>query len=189
MTKPLRPTSHQFLGPFYPLSTPTSDGDLTQVEGGTGVAEGQVLYLCGPVVDITGAPVANKKVEIWQTNSHGRYTHPNDDNSAPLDPNFEGFAAVHTDNEGRYSLKTVKPGAYPTGPNSIRPSHIHFEVYARSKRFVTPMYFEGDPYHDQDAWLQSSRNQDTIIMPPRDPIEGMEPKAKRVEFDIVLRHG
>ena len=189
MTKPLKPTSHQILGPFYPLSTPTSGGDLTRVEGGTGVAEGQVLYLGGRVVDITGAPVANKKIEIWQANSHGRYTHPNDDNSAPLDPNFEGFAVVQTDDEGRYSLKTVKPGAYPTGPNSIRPAHIHFEVYARSERFVTQMYFKGDPHHDQDTWLQSSRNQDTIVMHLLDPIEGMEPEAKRVEFDIVLRHG
>lgn len=189
MTKKLKPTSHQILGPFYPLSDPKDDGDLTRSAGGNGVAEGQVLYLGGRVMDMNGAPVANRKIEIWQANARGRYTHPNDDNAAPLDPNFEGFAVVHTDEDGRYSLKTIKPGAYPTGPERIRPAHIHFEVYGRTERFVTQMYFEGDPHHDQDTWLQSSRHQDTIVMPLLDPVDGMEADAKRVEFDIVLMNG
>jgi len=33
-----------------------------------------------------GEPVRNAKVEIWQANAHGRYTHPSDPNPAPLDP-------------------------------------------------------------------------------------------------------
>lgn len=188
MAQQLKLTSHQILGPFYPLSTPSEDGDLTRVAGGAGVAEGQILYLGGRVLDQRGTPVVDTKVEIWQANTHGRYTHPLDENSAPLDPNFDGFAVVHTDNQGRYNLKTVKPGAYPAGPGRIRPAHIHFEVYGRLQRFVTQMYFEGDPHHDKDTWLQSSRHQDTIVMPLLDPIEGMEPEAKRVVFDIVIQN-
>ncbi len=53
------------------------------------------------------------RMEIWQANTHGRYTHPDDTNSnLPLDPNFEGFAVLRTDAEGRYQFKTIKPGAY-----------------------------------------------------------------------------
>jgi protocatechuate 3,4-dioxygenase, beta subunit len=189
MTATLKLTSPQILGPFYPLGAPTLDGDLTRIDNGSNVAEGQVLYISGRLLDQSGAPVANTKIEIWQANAHGRYTHPNDDNSAPLDPNFDGFAVVHSDNDGRYSLKTVKPGAYPTGPNSIRPAHVHFEVHGRTERFVTQMYFQGDPHHDQDPWLQSSRNQDTIVMPLLDPAEGMDPGSKQVVFDIVMRNG
>ena len=48
-------------------------------------------------------------MEIWQANTHGRYTHPNDDNVAPLDENFEGFAVIHSDDVGCYNLKTIKP--------------------------------------------------------------------------------
>ena len=182
-------TSHRILGPFYPLIEPSKGGDLTKVAGRPGRAQGQLLYLGGRVLDRSGNPVRGGKLEIWQANSFGRYTHPNDDNSAPLDPSFEGFAVVHTDDDGRYSLKTIKPGAYPTGPTSIRPAHIHFEVFGKRERFVTQMYFAGDPHHGKDRWLQSSNRQDTIVMPVLDPLGGMEADARRVNFDIVLMNG
>ena len=188
-TSRLTTTSPQILGPFYPLGEPSKGGDLTRVEGRSGQAEGQIIYLGGRVLNRDGEPVRGAKLEIWQANTHGRYTHPNDDNKAPLDPNFEGFAVVNTDDEGRYNLKTIKPGAYPTGPNTIRPSHIHFEVFGKLERLVTQMYFTGDPHHENDTWLQSSRRQETIVMPIQDPLTGMDEGSKRVVFDIVLMNG
>ncbi|MFT5174984.1 MAG: protocatechuate 3,4-dioxygenase beta subunit [Gammaproteobacteria bacterium] len=185
----LAPTSHQILGPFYPLSEPSKGGDLTQVAGRSGRAQGQLLYLSGRVLNRNAQPVRGAKMEIWQANSVGRYTHPNDNNCAPLDENFEGFAVVHTDDDGHYTLKTVKPGAYPTGPSSIRPSHIHFEVYGKRERFVTQMYFAGDPHHDKDRWLLSSNRPETIVMPILDRVDGMEDDAKQVHFDLVLMNG
>lgn len=185
----LKTTSPQILGPFYPLSMPSKGGDLTRVEGRNGQAQGQIIYLSGRVVNRDGDPVRGAKLEIWQANSFGRYTHPNDDNPAPLDPFFEGFAVVETDDEGVYRLKTIKPAAYPVGPDAIRPAHIHFEVFGKTERLVTQMYFAGDPYHEQDPWLQSSRRQETIVMPILDPLAGMDEGAKRVNFDIVLVNG
>ena len=185
----LKTTSPQILGPFYPLGKPSKGGDLTRVEGRPGQAEGQVIYLGGRVLNRDGEPVRGAKLEIWQANMHGRYNHPNDDNVAPLDPNFEGFAVVNTDDDGHYSLKTIKPGAYPTGPSTIRPSHIHFEVFGKLERLVTQMYFAGDQHHENDSWLQSSRHKDTIVMPIQDPLAGMDEGAKRIEFDIVLMNG
>ena len=188
-SKRLTTTSPQILGPFYPLGKPSKGGDLTRIEGRPGQAEGQVIYLGGRVLNRDGEPVKGAKLEIWQANSHGRYTHPNDDNEAPLDPSFEGFAVVQTDDEGRYNLKTIKPGAYPTGPSTIRPSHIHFEVFGKLERLVTQMYFAGDPHHENDTWLQSSRQPQTIVMPMQDPLAGMDENSKRVVFDIVLMNG
>src|SRR6185295_1981230 len=46
----------------------------------------------------------------------GRYDHPRDINPAPLDPNFQGYARLVSDDQGRYRFTTVKPGAYPINP-------------------------------------------------------------------------
>ena len=181
-------TSSQILGPFYPLGEPSKGGDLTRVPGRAGRAQGQIIYLGGRVLDRAGNPVRGAKIEIWQANTFGRYTHPNDDNPAPLDPNFEGFAVVHSDDEGRYNLKTIKPAAYRAGAG-MRPAHIHFEVWGKRERLVTQMYFNGDPFHDKDRFLLSAESPETIVMSVLDPLDGMEPEAKRVVFDIVLMQG
>lgn len=188
-TRLLPRTSDQILGPFYPLIEPTKGGDLTRVEGRPGRAQGQLLYVSGRVLDRSGNPVRRGKVQIWQANSFGRYDHPNDDNPAPLDPAFVGFAAIETDDDGRYVFKTVKPAAYPAGPGRMRPSHIHFEVFGKRERLITQLYFTGDPHQTTDTWLQSSHRKETIVMPVQAPVSGMEADAKRVDFDIVLMHG
>ncbi len=186
---PLLPrTSAQILGPFYPLGEPSPGGDLTRGPGRQGRAQGQIIYLGGRVLDRAGKPVRGAKLEIWQANTFGRYTHPNDDNPAPLDPNFEGFAVVHTDDAGCYNLKTIKPAAYPAGVG-MRPSHIHFEVWGKRERLVTQMYFKGDPFQDQDRFLLSAERPETLVMPIFEPLAGMDPEAKRVVFDLVLMQG
>lgn len=182
-------TSDQILGPFYPLGEPSKGGDLTQVAGRKGRAQGQLLYVSGRVLDRQGNPVRSGKVQIWQANCHGKYLHPNDDNPAPIDPCFEGFAVVTTDDEGRYLFKTIKPAAYPAAPGRMRPSHIHFEVFGKRERLITQLYFQGDAHQETDTWLQSSHRKETIVMPILDPVPGMESEAKRVAFDIVLMHG
>src|SRR5882757_243054 len=104
-------TSDQILGPFYPLSEPAKGGDLTRIPGRPGRAQGQIIRLTGRVLDRSGEPVSRGKVQLWQANTFGRYMHPNDDNSAPLDECFEGFGVVETNDDGRYDVRTVKPGA------------------------------------------------------------------------------
>ena len=95
----------------------------------------------GRVMNLRGQPVAGVKLEIWQANAAGKYTHPNDLNPAPVDPNFEGYATVVTDSEGRYRFKTVRPGAYPVVADYIRPPHIHFDITGQVNRLITQMYF------------------------------------------------
>src|SRR5215203_5243558 len=152
----LRRTPNQILGPFYPLGSLDQNADLTRVPGRPGRAEGQVLNVMGRLLNLKGEPVRHAKVEIWQANAHGRYTHPSDTNPAPLDPNFEGSAILATDSDGRYQFKTIKPAAYPTGPNTMRPAHIHFQVSGRQDRLATQMYFEGDPYLEPDRFFQTA---------------------------------
>ncbi len=128
------PTPDQILGPFYPVRKPIDGGaDLTRLKGKAGPARGEVIYVAGRVLNMKGEPVDGAQLEVWQANSVGRYAHPSDWNSAPLDPNFEGYATVVSDAEGRYRFKTVKPGAYPVGGGWVRPPHIHFDVQRTGK--------------------------------------------------------
>src|ERR1700730_10297571 len=185
----LRRTPEQILGPFYPLKPLDQNADLTRISGRPGRAEGQVLTVMGRVLNLKGEPVRNAKVEIWQANAYGRYTHPNDTNPAPLDPNFEGSAVLATDPQGRYRFKTIKPAAYPAGPDLIRPAHIHFQVSGRHDRLVTQMYFENDPYNEKDPILNSAGRKELLITRLLDPSPEFEPDSKVVMFDIVLFKG
>jgi len=185
----LRRTPGQILGPFYPLKELPQTSDLTRVPGRAVRANGQVLNVMGRVLNLAGEPVRDAKVEIWQANAYGRYTHPSDTNPAPLDPNFVGSAVLATDGEGRYRFKTIKPAAYPAGPDLIRPAHIHFQVSGRQDRLVTQMYFENDPYNDKDPFLNSAGRKEILITKLLDATPEFEPDSKVVMFDIVLYNG
>jgi protocatechuate 3,4-dioxygenase, beta subunit len=182
-------TPGQILGPFYPVTEMPETTDLTRVPGHPGRAEGQVLTVMGRVLNLSGEPIGNAKVEVWQANTHGRYTHPSDANPAPLDPNFDGSAILHTDAEGRYRFTTVKPAAYPAGPNFMRPAHIHFQVTGKQDRLVTQMYFEGDQYNASDPFLNSAGRKELLITKILDPTPDLEPGSKMTMFDIVLYKG
>jgi protocatechuate 3,4-dioxygenase beta subunit len=182
-------TPGQILGPFYPLSKMPQTTDLTRVPGRNGRAAGQVLNVMGRVLNVAGDPVRDATVEIWQANSYGRYTHPSDSNPAPLDPNFDGSAVLTTDAQGRYHFKTIKPAAYPAGPNLIRPAHIHFQVSGRQDRLVTQMYFENDPYNEKDPFLNSAGRRELLITKLLDPSPELESDSKMVIFDMVLFNG
>jgi protocatechuate 3,4-dioxygenase beta subunit len=98
-------------------------------------------------------------VEMWQANAAGRYSHPNDTDHSPADPNFYGAARALTNEQGAIEIRTIKPGAYPV-PDSgrwWRPPHIHFSVWGKVwlSRLVTQMFFPGEPLNAQDRILYS----------------------------------
>jgi protocatechuate 3,4-dioxygenase, beta subunit len=185
----LQPTPDQVRGPFFPLKEPAQTSDLTRLPGRSGHAQGQVINVMGRVLNLSGVPVRNANIEIWQANSYGRYRHPNDTNRAPLDPNFDGAAVLVGDAEGRYHFKTIKPGSYRVGPNLIRPAHIHFQVTGQQDRLITQMYFENEPYNATDPILNSAPLKQLLITKMLDPAPGLEPDSKTVIFDIVLDRG
>jgi protocatechuate 3,4-dioxygenase beta subunit len=191
----LRKTPEQILGPFYPVMQAANESaDLTRVPGRDGRATGQVINVMGRVLNMQGEPVPAAKLEVWQANSAGRYTHPADKNPAPLDPNFEGFATVKTDAEGRYKLKTIKPGAYPVNPgvsSVIRPPHIHFRMTGHTDQLVTQMYFDGEALNEKDPQLQnvSPRNRDLLVAKMLAPPADLDPDSRLIMFDIVTLIG
>jgi protocatechuate 3,4-dioxygenase alpha subunit len=115
-------TPSQTVGPFFSICLPWSDGPHV-VDPGTDGA----ITLFGYVLDGEGAPVPDAVVETWQAGPDGRF-----------DPSFRGFGRAPTDADGRWAIRTVKPGA--AGGQA---PHIAVSVFARGllHRVVTRVYF------------------------------------------------
>ncbi|MBY6204570.1 dioxygenase family protein [Halomonas denitrificans] len=179
-------TPTQTEGPFYPVvEQADTDADLTRIEGYAEAATGEVVVVEGRVLDENGSPIEGALVDVWQANANGRYAHEADPNPAPLDPNFQGWAKLVTDAEGRYRFRTIKPGPYKVADEWSRPPHIHFKVARRGfHELTTQMYFAGDPLNDVDRLLQSvpeaQRGMLVVDFRPRDA------DAPTGRFDLVL---
>ena len=127
---------------------------MTQLAGHEDRAKGEVVEISGQVLEESGAPIAGALVDVWQANAAGRYAHEADTNPKPLDDDFQGWAQLLTDAEGRYSVRTIVPGAYPVTKEWTRPPHVHFKVARRGYReLVTQMYFHGEPLNGIDKLL------------------------------------
>jgi len=147
-------TPIQTTGPFYPDVLPSeSDADLVQIGNGA-PASGEVIEITGQLLGLDGRPIIGGFVELWQANAFGRYANSRDTSSAPLDPNFQGYGVVRTDEQGRYRFRTIKPGEYPG-----RTRHLHFRVGGPGFEAVpTQMYFAGDPGNERDFLWNGIRN-------------------------------
>jgi protocatechuate 3,4-dioxygenase beta subunit len=180
-----RPTPRMTLGPFYPDALPAErDADLTVVAGQPGRAAGTLLYVQGRVTDTRGKPLSKARLELWQANDKGRYIHSADtEASGPLDPNFQGYATLLTDAQGRYRIKTIKPAPY-----SGRTPHLHFVAVAGGERLVTQMFFEGEKLNGRDEVFRAldREGQRSAIGTWTDRAGDMEADALAVAWDIVL---
>ena len=183
-------TPTQVEGPFYPIQDQTdTDLDLTQIAGHANVATGEVILVAGQVFDSQGRPLTNALVDVWQANHHGRYSHAADRNTAPLDPYFQGWGIVRTDNTGTYRIKTVKPGAYPLsflGEEGWRCRHIHFKIsHPEASPLTTQMYFENDPLIEQDLEIAKvPATQRHLLIAKAEPEEASGLPLYR--FDVAL---
>lgn len=150
----LTPTPNQTTGPFYPDVLPSeSDADLVRIGNGV-AAVGEEIEITGRLLGLDGRPIQGGYVELWQANAYGRYANSRDTSSAPLDPNFQGYGVVRTDEQGRYRFRTIKPGEY-TG----RTRHLHFQVGGPGfEPLPTQMYFAGDPGNERDFLWNAVRD-------------------------------
>ncbi len=142
-------TPAQTEGPFYPsprLKPVETDNDLTRVGQGP-VAKGDVLAIKGTVVDPSGEPIGNARVEIWQTDHQGIYLHPDDANLKRRDMAFQFFGQAQSDDAGAFSFRTIQPARYPG-----RARHIHVKVTPPGgATLTTQLYFAGDADLSRDG--------------------------------------
>ncbi len=184
-----RPNLQQPLGPFYPVEFPSdSDIDLTRLNGARTRARGEIMMVEGVVTDDMCRPIKGAIVEIWQACFSGRYNHPSDTSGTELDPNFQYYGFMRTDEQGRYRFKTIKPGSYDASDTWRRPPHIHFKVGLRGYRqLVTQTYWEGEALNDEDRILMALPLEERrkVVLPFTEKLVDGE-KIGVGRFDITL---
>ena len=93
-------TKSSLLGPFYRHGSPA-------LEYGQSVAAktpGSQIAFYGRVLDSTRQGIANASIQVWQTDEGGMYDTQRDDGS-----HMDMRGTFHTDLEGRYCFRTVRP--------------------------------------------------------------------------------
>jgi len=177
-------TSSQTVGPFFSpalLREGTRRNVLILPE-----TAGERIRIEGRVLDGDGIPVPDAMVEIWQANAHGRYNHPADQGSAPLDPSFLGFGRSGTAEDGSYWFETVKPGPVAFDRDRLQAPHICVTVFSRGllNHLVTRLYFEDEPANSEDPVLQCVPDDRRVTLLARREPAGA---ATVYRFDIVLQ--
>lgn len=148
----MAPTASQTAGPFFHLgcTEQASVGNLVKPE-----TQGERISLTCRVFDGDGVPVNDAMIEIWQANAAGKYNHPDDLQAKAIDPAFQGFGRLATDENGSCTFKTIKPGRIQDNNGTVQAAHINVSVFARGvlKRLATRIYFAGDPAIASDSIL------------------------------------
>ncbi len=161
--KPEQITESSLLGPFFREGAPKMpfDADIA------GPVEGERVLLHGRVTSIYGKLVANATIDVWQAGPNGLYDLQDD-----TQPEMNLRARFHTDSEGRYRFRSIKPASYPVptdgpvgqmlnavGRHPFRPAHIHFLITAPDyETLTTALYIDGDEYLDSDAVFGSRKS-------------------------------
>jgi hydroxyquinol 1,2-dioxygenase len=154
--RPPGATEYTILGPFHRSDAP----ELPLGSNIAGDIAGEPVIVSGRVLSPDGQPIQNALLDVWQSDAAGHYDLQM--------PGLEGTALraiFHTNREGQFLFRTIKPSFYPIpddGPvgqmliatkrHPYRPAHIHFIVSAEGyKTVTTELFAEGDPYLDSDA--------------------------------------
>jgi protocatechuate 3,4-dioxygenase beta subunit len=145
------------LGPFWRKGAPLTENGGCIVRSPT---PGDPLFADCRIVDPHGVPLAGVAVHIWQSSPTGMY-----ENQDPgqADMNLRGI--FHTDADGRFSFRSVRPAGYPVptdGPvgdllraqrrHPYRPAHLHVLAHAPGmKTLITQVFVDGAEYLDSDV--------------------------------------
>ena len=183
---PKKPTPSRFFA--ADISMPdqfSTTNNLAKKVGSFYRAFGEIIFIQGTLTDSFAVPISGAIIEIWQTNSAGKYHTLLDKNSEYVDPYFSMSGRTITDNLGNYSFITVMPGSVPG-----RAPHINMNVYhPKFGKLETEMYFEKHPYNNSDyqylAYSEEERKLLTASVHNTDIFNTQS--IKLCNFNIVLR--
>lgn len=145
MTAHLTPS--QTTGPYFGIAL-TTDAEMVLPGAPTSIS------LIGKLTDGEGRPVAEGLVEIWQADADGRYE------LAPVGAGdgFTGFGRCHTDDEGRFWFRTLKPGPVPHPGGGLQAPHLNLAIFGAGllKPLRTRVYFDDEEEANRTDPLLSS---------------------------------
>ncbi|EXJ62040.1 hypothetical protein A1O7_02473 [Cladophialophora yegresii CBS 114405] len=154
--KPPNSTEGTVLGPFHTHEAEVlSHGDLMSHD-----ENGDPLLVLCTVRDVQGRPIEGVKIDIWETDSSGKYDVQHPDRDGP-----DGRCILKSDAEGVFWFKAIVPVPYPIphdgpvgqllkklGRHPMRPSHMHFMFEKEGfDHLITALYLKNDPYETSDA--------------------------------------
>ncbi|KAF7954448.1 hypothetical protein EAE96_005569 [Botrytis aclada] len=154
--KPASSTEGSVLGPFH-----THDAEA-MASGDKMCSDPQgdpCIVLC-TIKDVSGTPIPDVKIDIWETDSTGHYDVQHDNRDGP-----DGRCVMKSDSNGEFWFKAIVPVPYPIphdGPvgqllkllkrHPWRPAHMHFMFEKPGwDHLITALYLRGDPYESSDA--------------------------------------
>lgn len=154
--KPPEATESTVFGPFFVEGSPRFENGDDIANG----APGEPCFMQGRVLSVTGEPIPDAHIEVWQADEEGYYDVQYDDLSEA-----RGRGHLYSNDEGCYYFWSVRPEAYPIpddGPvgklldaanrSSMRPAHAHFMVQAPGyETLITHVFDEDDEHLDSDA--------------------------------------
>jgi hydroxyquinol 1,2-dioxygenase len=142
-------------GPFHIDHSPEiADGESMSKD-----APGIPCFVEGIVRDVDGRPIANAKLDVWQTDGEGLY-------EAQVEADDAYMRGIyHSRSDGTYLVNTVAPIGYTipldgtvgelfskTTISPYRPAHIHFLLDAPGyHRVITHLFQKGDQYIETDV--------------------------------------
>ncbi|KAF7908422.1 uncharacterized protein EAF01_004177 [Botrytis porri] len=154
--KPACSTEGSVLGPFH-----THDAEV-MASGDNMCSDPQgdpCIVLC-TIKDVSGTPIPDVKIDIWETDSTGHYDVQHDIRDRP-----DGRCVMKSGSNGEFWFKAIVPVPYPIphdGPvgqllkllkrHPWRPAHMHFMFEKPGwDHLITALYLRGDPYESSDA--------------------------------------
>lgn len=172
-------------GPFYPDRLPLdTDNDLVIVNNSITPAVGEITHLTGRVLNVSGDPLRDLVVEIWQVDARGVYLHSGDSGNRQRDANFQGFGRCTTNDRGEYRFRTIKPVPYPG-----RTPHIHVKVKRGDRELLTTQLFvNGHVQNRTDGVLRGIRDpiEREFVLVDFKPIRTSRIGELSAQIDIVL---
>lgn len=169
-------------GPFYPRRLPLdTDNDLIIIKDSITPAVGEIAHLTGRVLSLSGEPVGNAVVEIWQCDAKGVYIAQGGGRG---DANFQGFGKFTTNAKGEYRFRTIKPVPY-----SGRTPHIHVKVKKGDRELLTTQLFiNGHPQNARDGVLRQAGGalERELVLVDFKPVKESRIGELSARFDIVL---
>jgi hydroxyquinol 1,2-dioxygenase len=193
---PAGATESTVLGPFYVPGSPLRQyGESMRAESTTGVP----ALVTGRVLDLTGAPIADAELDVWQNGADRLYTV-----QRPEAPEDHLRGRYLTREDGSYAFVGVRPVPYTipddgpvgemlsaTGRHPWRPAHIHMIVRAPGYRTLTTHIFDAaSEYLDSDAVFAVKPSllrefESRSAEDPQQP-DGVEGEWVSLENEIVL---
>lgn len=160
-SRPVTPS--QTVGPFFHDCLLRADARRDTIVGDRGDAQ---IRVEGRVLDGDGAAVPDAVIEVWHA---------------------AGFARVGTDEDGRFSLTTVRPERAPYDRSTVQAPHLSVAVFARGlmNHLFTRIYFEDEPSTTSDPILRHvPEARRATLVAKAEPDAGL---TRRYRFDIVLQ--